>query len=106
MIIPLHQTYSDAGDFTVWARTKTSLRENAVLYGAVGIAAALGLFILIVTEGVDINSLMGMAVALSQTFALSTGILLMGYGLVDIPRNCWRKAGLTSRLRWCAELLH
>lgn len=100
LIIPLHQVYSAAGDFTVWARIKTSLRENATLYGIIGIAGAFGLFILIVTEGVDIMSLSGMAVALSQTFALSSGMLLMGYGMVDIPRNCWRKAGLTSRLRW------
>lgn len=103
LLIPLHQVYSDAGDFTVWARVKTSLRENGTLYGIIGVAAAIGLFILMVTEGVDIMSLKGMGVALSQSFALSSGMLLMGYGLVDIPRNCWRKAGLTSRLRWCAR---
>ena len=101
LIVPLHQTYADAGDFTVAAKLKTSLRENALLYSAVGISAAGGLFILIVTEGVNPQSLKGMAIALSQCFSLSCAILLMGFGFVEIPRSCWRKAGLTARLNWC-----
>ena len=105
IIIPLHQTYADAGDFTVWARLKTSMKENALLYGILGVAGALGLFVLIVTEGVTLDSVAGMGIALSTCFALSTGCLLMGYGFVDIPRSCWRKAGLTGRLRWCEAAL-
>lgn len=36
------QVYSVAGDFTVWGRAWTSMKENMLLYGLVGSLGAAG----------------------------------------------------------------
>lgn len=40
--MPFYEVYASAGDFTVKAKCMTSLRENAILYGIIGIGAIVG----------------------------------------------------------------
>ncbi|KXZ44947.1 hypothetical protein GPECTOR_60g724 [Gonium pectorale] len=75
LLLPFFQYYSDAGDFTVKGKCLTSLKENAILYGSV---AAVGLV------------------------GLIASILLLGYGLVEIPRNMW-KADPERQLKWAGK---
>lgn len=103
LLLPFFQVYADAGDFTVGARCLTSLKENGILYGAAGAAGVVGLIIIIVVEkGLRLSDLAALGMALSNTFALSAGLLLMGYGLVEIPRETW-KSSPEHLLKWCAH---
>ena len=39
-----------------------------------------------------------LAVTASNTWGLSLLVLLLGYGLIDVPRSCWHSARLRQRL--------
>ncbi|GBF88476.1 hypothetical protein Rsub_01189 [Raphidocelis subcapitata] len=101
--LPFFQVYSEAGDFTVGARCVTSLKENGILYGVSAAAAVLGLIALIVVErGLAPRDVLALCMGLSNSFALSAGLLLLGYGLVEIPRETW-KSSPEQLLKWCAH---
>ncbi len=58
--------------------------------------------IIIYQQGLHIADLQALGMGLSNTFGLSVGILLMGYGLVEIPRHMW-KSDPEQLLKWCAH---
>lgn len=43
------------------------------------------------------GSILGFAMACSNTFGLVTGAFLLGFGLIEIPRGIWRNADWTTR---------
>lgn len=58
--------------------------------------------IVLVERTLKLGDLPALGMALSNTFALSVGIILMGYGLVQIPREMW-KSDPNHLLKWCAH---
>lgn len=66
-------------------------------------AGVVGLILIVVVEKtLKLADLPALGMALSNTFGLSAGILLMGYGLVEIPREMW-KSDHSHLLKWCAH---
>ncbi|KAK7363109.1 hypothetical protein VNO77_05239 [Canavalia gladiata] len=92
-VVPTIQGYEDAGDFTVKARLRTSLHGNLVFYLSVGSVALFGLILLIALhKNYWTGSIMGFAMACSNTFGLVTGAFLLGFGLSEIPKGIWLNA--------------
>jgi len=78
-------------------------QENGILYGVAAAAGVVGLIgIIVVEKTLRIKDLVALGMGLSNTFALSVGLLLMGYGLVEIPRETW-KSEPEQMLKWCAH---
>ena len=46
------------------------------------------------------DNIVSLAIGSSNAFALVTGALLLGSGLVEIPRGLWQNADLSHRYRW------
>ncbi|CAI5958676.1 unnamed protein product [Closterium sp. NIES-64] len=46
------------------------------------------------------DNIVSLAIGASNAFALITGALLLGYGLVEIPRGLWSHADLAERHKW------
>ena len=103
LVLPLHQLYADAGDFTVRARLRTSVRENGLFYAVLGILGLIVMIVLVVTRGISVAGIMSGAVAISLSFSIASGVFLMGYGFSEIPRVCWLRSSLSARKRWCAR---
>ena len=104
LLLPFYQGYADAGDFTSRARMRRSVRENATFYGVLLGAGCVSLVAVVVVEGPANFSFQGLihsGIAFSLSFSIATGMLLMGYGLSEIPRICWLRSVLTTRQRWC-----
>ncbi|KAK2981430.1 hypothetical protein RJ640_004044 [Escallonia rubra] len=97
LIVPLIQGFEDAGDFTVKERLRTSIHVNLVFYLIVGSIGLLGLVLLIIMRKDWSESILGLAMACSNTFGLVTGAFLLGFGLSEIPKNAWRNADWTTR---------
>ncbi|GBG59074.1 hypothetical protein CBR_g24418 [Chara braunii] len=104
-IIPIHQGYADAGDFTVLARLKTSLRDNLLFYGIMGALGIVGLIGLLAAGKFKWDAIMGFAIAASNAFGLFTGAFLLGFGLVELPRGLWRHADMATRQQWLMHRL-
>ena len=84
-------------------RHSLTLQENGVLYGAAAAAGVVGLVCIVVVErSLRLSDLVALALGLSNTFALSVGLLLLGYGLVEIPRETY-KGRPEQLLKWYAH---
>ncbi|KAL7001889.1 hypothetical protein U1Q18_003035 [Sarracenia purpurea var. burkii] len=96
-VVPIIQGYEDAGDFTVAERLKTSVHVNLVFYLCIGSIGLFGLILLIVLRKNWGGSILGFAMACSNTFGLVTGAFLLGFGLSEIPKSIWKNADWTTR---------
>jgi hypothetical protein len=103
LLLPFFQLYSDAGDFTVRERLKTSAKENAMFYAVVAGLGIVGVFILVVTRGISFANIVSGAIAISVSFSVASGILLLGYGLAEVPRSYWFNSSLQRRQQWCVR---
>ena len=100
-IIPLAQCASDAGDFTPLTRLRTAALDCARFYGAVGVAAGTGILLLLAARRLTWRQLPPLAVVLVNAYGLAAVVLLLGFGLVSIPRSLWRVSFPDARLRHC-----
>ncbi|KAH9664488.1 LMBR1-like membrane protein [Citrus sinensis] len=98
-VVPLIQGFEDAGDFTVTERLRTSVHANLLFYLIVGSIGLFGLILLITMHKIRYMSrgVLGFAMACSNTFGLVTGAFLLGFGLSEIPKSCWKNADWTTR---------
>ncbi|KAK4755346.1 hypothetical protein SAY87_009103 [Trapa incisa] len=96
-VAPLIQGFEDAGDFTIKERLKTSIHVNLIFYLVVGSIGLFGLILLIMMHKIREGSILGFAMACSNTFGLVTGAFLLGFGLSEIPKSIWRSLDWTMR---------
>ncbi|XP_024534652.1 LMBR1 domain-containing protein 2 homolog isoform X2 [Selaginella moellendorffii] len=100
IIVPLMQSYEDAGDFTVKERLKTSVKANVVYYVSVGVIGIICIVILISLDKLKWSGVFGFAMTCSTLFGLITGAFLLGFGFIEIPRSMWRKANWQYRFKF------
>lgn len=91
LLCPILMEYENSGDFTTSARLKTSLRRNAVFYGIYSFILVVLLLILI-SRGEVQGDLQSWCIAASNAWGLFVLTVLMGFGLVAVPRHFWSLA--------------
>jgi hypothetical protein len=96
-VLPFHQLYEDAGDFSALARASTSLRENGIFYGVIVFIGLLGAILLTSYGAMTSESMATFALASSTIFGICAGIFALGFGLVDVPKIIWRRADVAKR---------
>ncbi|KAG6456417.1 LMBR1 domain-containing protein 2 homolog isoform X2 [Manduca sexta] len=94
LIMPMMQSYSKAGDFTVKGKLKSALVDNAIYYGSYLFICGILLIYIALKPGVylDGSKIKAIASSASNTWGLFLLILLLGYALVEVPRNLWNNA--------------
>ncbi|KAI6218162.1 hypothetical protein M3Y99_01726400 [Aphelenchoides fujianensis] len=99
LVLPIMQSYSNAGDFTATGKLKSALYSNAVYYG---IYACLFIFLLFyaLSKGVSLSfgNLKVLIISASNTWGLFLLVVLLGYGLVEVPRQLWQMGNKGYRL--------
>ncbi|KAK1361764.1 LMBR1 domain-containing protein 2-like [Heracleum sosnowskyi] len=103
LVAPLIQGYEDAGDFTVMERLKTSIHVNLIFYFILGSVGLLGLVLLFTMRENKNGTVLGLAMACSNTFGLVTGAFLLGFGLSEIPKSTWRNSDWTTRQKFLSH---
>lgn len=93
--VPLLQEFWAAGEFTFKARLKASLRANCRSI-AVGALVVVVVLIWVATQS---ENPMAVLMAVSNFYALILIVLLMSYGMVDVPRSFWKASSPEKELR-------
>ncbi|GAB6023736.1 hypothetical protein CHUAL_008492 [Chamberlinius hualienensis] len=94
LILPMMQSYSQAGDFTVVGKLRSALIDNAIYYGTYLLIFVVLLVYIAASPNLDLDGqkLKVICVTTSNTWGLTLLVLLLGYGLVEVPRTCWNSA--------------
>ncbi|KAK2724757.1 LMBR1 domain-containing protein 2 homolog [Artemia franciscana] len=102
LVLPLMQSYTRAGDFTVKGKLRSALIDNVIYYGSyLTIALILLVYLLFKNEiELDFWKLKVIASSASNTWGLFWLVLLLGYGLVDTPRCLFRASNYVYQLRY------
>lgn len=94
LVLPLMQSFTQAGEFTVSGKLKSALWDNSIYYASL-LFIAIILFIYIAMQpGLHLtwDKLKAIAAAASNTWGLFVLVLMLGYGLVEVPRSLWRSS--------------
>lgn len=91
---------------------RTSLKENIVFYlvagkaiftsTLLGILVAVMVIVVVIIRGITMSDIVPFLAISSNMWGLFVLILLLGYGLVEVPRQLWRKANQAVALKFCA----
>ncbi|OQV19608.1 LMBR1 domain-containing protein 2 [Hypsibius exemplaris] len=102
LLLPLMQSYALAGEFSVGGKLLASLKRNAIYYGTY--LLVFGVLLIYVAAKPELHlswsRLYTLIVTASNTWGLFLLILLLGHGLVDIPRGFWRASSLSFQLAY------
>ena len=100
LLLPIMQSFSQAGEFTVWGKLKSSLWDNMIFYASYLFIAVILLIYIALQPGLhlDWNKLKAIAAAASNTWGLFLLVFMMGYGLVEVPRELWHSSQRGYRL--------
>jgi hypothetical protein len=100
IILPFLQSYVTAAQFTIRGKVLAMLKENAIVYGTMVFLVGVLLIYVIAKGELNGDSLNGIAVTASNTWGLFVLVILLGYGLVDIPRSAWHRSQLNYSLNY------
>ena len=97
VILPFVREVLFSGYFTLYARIKMAAKLSLTNY----IINFVALIICIAVLAIYLKSvhLVPILMAIGNTYGLLLVALLLGYGLVDVPRTMWRKSMPESELR-------
>ncbi|OLL25055.1 LMBR1 domain-containing protein 2, partial [Neolecta irregularis DAH-3] len=99
-VFPNMQNYVDSGHRAPWKRLKSALLTNLrnQIIGLV-ISSSVLVYILASTKVSSAAAIKSTIIALANSWGLVIVIMLMGHGLVNIPRRLWYSASRQYQLR-------
>ncbi|VDO62042.1 unnamed protein product, partial [Onchocerca flexuosa] len=107
IVLPLMQSYSNAGDFSALGKLRSAIYNNAIYYGTYFIVFFM-ILIYAAVKGVVLNAsyyfdyfpgrmrdifrehLKVILISASNTWSLFLLVVLLGYGLIEVPRQFWQ----------------
>ncbi|XP_068191245.1 G-protein coupled receptor-associated protein LMBRD2B isoform X2 [Antennarius striatus] len=91
LLLPFMQSYARSGGFSITGKIKTALIENAIYYGTyLLIFGSLLIYVAVhPTWHLSWYELQTIGITAANTWGLFLLVLLLGYGLVEIPRSYW-----------------
>ena len=100
IILPLMQSFSQAGEFTFFGKLRSSLWDNAIYYASYLLIAIILIVYIALQPGLNLTwgRTKAIAAAASNTWGLCLLVLMLGYGLVEVPRNLWQGSKRGHRL--------
>ncbi|CAB3380908.1 LMBR1 domain-containing protein 2 homolog isoform X2 [Cloeon dipterum] len=100
LILPLMQSYTKAGDFSVKGKLRSALIDNAIYYSTYLFICCVLFVYIILKPGLDVDGgkLKAIASSASNTWGLFLLVLLLGHALVEVPRSLWRASSYNYSL--------
>jgi len=97
-IIPFQQNLYLSGYFTLRDRSVDSLKANGKFYLIAAVFYIILLVYVAALKSLSPGSIPGLAMGLANLWGLLLSILLLGYGLVEVPRKIWRSSDSSIRM--------
>lgn len=92
VVTPLMMEYWAAGDFDPKHRFRTSLRVNLKFYLALLVVFAVIIVAILVGKHFSLSKLVAYLIAAANSWGLLLIVMLLGYGVVDVPRSLWQRS--------------
>ncbi|KAJ0407228.1 hypothetical protein P43SY_008003 [Pythium insidiosum] len=98
-ILPFLCEFSQNGEFGLRRRILSSLRRFLLHWTILVAVALVGMGYLFFVDHFSLQGLLGLAMAMANTYGLAWLIVLLGFGFVEIPRSLWMRRHPERRLR-------
>lgn len=89
LVIPIQQSYWMSGYFTIRTKMKGAIRENALFYMIVGFIFVVLIIYLAASTDLTLKEVPALLMGMGNLWGLSACVLLLGYGLIELPRYFW-----------------
>lgn len=87
ILMPLMQSYSKSGEFDNIKKIKYAIRSNLIYYSSLGAIFTILLVYFVLRNGIpSFSNLRLIMISSSNTWGLFLLVVLLGYGLVELPR--------------------
>jgi len=100
VICPLAMEYSASGAFSRKERMKAAVLSNLKFYFFALIGLALIAFLTLMRQGFQISKVSGFFIAAANTYGMFLVVVMLGYGLVELPRELWSQRSPKKLLEW------
>lgn len=78
-----------------------SIKINLAIIGGVGAVGVLFIVYLLIKGSISWDNLEGFLTGLANGFGIFLVVILLGHGLVKIPKKCWRERNEEIFLKLC-----
>ncbi|ODM93216.1 LMBR1 domain-containing protein 2 [Orchesella cincta] len=87
LILPMMQSYVQAGEFTIKGKLRSALLDNAIYYGSYLFICGILLAYIAVKPDLELDwyKLKAIASSASNTWGLFLLVFMLGYGLISVP---------------------
>ena len=91
LVLPLMQSFTQAGEFSFMGKLKSSLWDNMIYYTSYAFIAIILIIYIALQPNLHLDwlKLKAIAASASNTWGLFLLVFMMGYGLVEVPRTLW-----------------
>lgn len=101
VLLPFTRSYVTLGGFTVRAKLWRAARVNIIRLGILAaVLTLLGVW-LAFGQGLSFDGVKGLAIGLNNAIGLFVLMILLGFGLAQVPRSLWNRGDVSRRLRHC-----
>ncbi len=100
LVLPILTSYLDSCEFTFWDKLRYSLKLNMIYYVVeIGAVLVFGILYFALKDGANAEGAKGLLMALASAWALVQIILFLSNGIIDVPRDLWRRSSNKLRLK-------
>ena len=98
-VLPLQMEYHKSGEFSFCGKLTNAIRKHFIMGCLAAIAGTAYLIYMLFTTGLSLNEVVAFGMAMSSTYGIVVIIVLMGNGLVALPRRLWQLGDSPRELR-------
>ncbi|CAF1481913.1 unnamed protein product, partial [Adineta ricciae] len=89
LILPLMQSFRETGEFSIKGKIRYTIKANLIFYGTLLLLFIILVIYVATKVTMDSSSFTATLVAASTTWGLFLLVLMLGYGLIQVPKNIY-----------------
>ncbi|KAJ8329652.1 hypothetical protein QVD99_003940 [Batrachochytrium dendrobatidis] len=99
-VVPIMQGYVRSGELSFGRRLWSGIKDNLIFYCICGSIGSIFVLYALFALHISAEYLLTLAIPATNAYGLLLLTILMGYGLVEVPRGLWYNANVSWVLRY------